>query len=192
MRGLTPFARPFAAAVAVLAAAAFALPPPLAAQADEHVVTAKSLLSRSAVRPGETFRAALVLEVRAGYHINDNAPLDEFMIPTGLVITEHPDFEVVEISYPKGHRARFSYSEADLVVYDGEVVLGALIKAKDGLAPGARSIEGALTYQACNDETCLPPMDLALEIAVPVATTGEGVDIHPEVFAKIRFRATQK
>jgi thiol:disulfide interchange protein DsbD len=118
----------------VLATAALVLAPALAAQSNDQVVEAKGLISRDAVRPGETFQAALVLKVQAGYHINDNAPLDEFMIPTVLTIEENPDFEVVEIYYPKGRRARFSYSEAELVVYDGEVVLGALVKAKAGLA----------------------------------------------------------
>ena len=177
---------------AVLAAAALMLAPAHAAQEGGHVVEAKGLLSRSAVRPGETFKAALILNVQPGYHINDNAPLDEFMIPTGLVIAKNPDFEVVEISYPRGRRARFAYSEAELVVYDGQVVLGALLKAKDGLADGARSLRGALTYQACNNESCLPPKELAFEIAVPVAATGECVDINPGIFDKIRFRALQK
>jgi len=178
------------AAVVAFAAALFA--PALAAQEPEHVVDVKSLIARDAVRPGETFKAALVLKVHAGYHINDNAPLDEFMIPTELVVAENPDFEVVEISFPRGRRARFSYSEAELVIYEGEVLLGVLLKAKDGLAAGARSIKGALTYQACNDESCLPPMELPFEIAVPVATTGECADIHQEIFSKIRFKSLQK
>lgn len=176
----------------ILAAASFMLAPVLAAQDDEQVVEAKGFISREAVRPGETFKAALVLKVQAGYHINDNAPLDEFMIPTALVIDKNPDFEVVEIFYPKGRRARFSYSEAELVVYDSEVVLGALVKAKDGLAAGPRSLKGALSYQACNNESCLPPKELAFEIAVPVAATSGGADLHPEIFAKLPFKSLQK
>jgi len=180
--------------VSILAAAALALaaPMPVPARQDEQVVTAKGLISRSAVRPGETFRAALVLEIRSGYHINDSAPLDEFMIPTALAFVESPDFEIVEVAYPKGRRARFSYSEADLPIYDGEVVIGALVKAKDGLAPGTRSLRGTLTYQACDDEMCLPPNELAFEIAVPVTTTGDGADLHPEVFAQLSFASLGK
>jgi thioredoxin:protein disulfide reductase len=176
----------------IFAAASVIFGPALAAQEDEHVVEAKGLISREAVRPGETFKAALLLKVQSGYHINDNAPLDEFMIPTALVINENPDFEVVEIFYPKGRRARFSYSEAELIVYDGEVVLGALVKARDGLAAGLRSLKGTLSYQACNNESCLPPKELAFEIAVPVTATGGGADLHPEVFGKLRFKSIQK
>jgi hypothetical protein len=110
------------------------------------------------------------------------------MIPTNIIISENPDFEIIEISYPRGRRARFSYSEVELVVYEGEVVIGALVKAKDGLAAGPRSLKGVLTYQACNDELCLPPKELAFEIAVPVSATGACIDTAPEIFDKIPFR----
>jgi thiol:disulfide interchange protein DsbD len=184
--------RRMAAAAAGFAVLAFLLAPALNAQEKEQVVEAKGLISRDAVRPGETFKVALVLKVQAGYHINDDAPLDEFLIPTSLAIDENPDFEIVEISYPKGRRARFSYSEAELVVYEGEVVLGVLVKAKDGLVAGVRTLKGALSYQACNNESCLPPKELPFEIAVPIAAAGPGADVHPDIFGKIRFKSLQR
>jgi thiol:disulfide interchange protein DsbD len=165
--------------------------PALAAQDDAQVVEVRSLVSRDAVLPGETFKAASILKVQAGYHINDNAPLDEFMIPTTLTIEENPDFEVVEILYPKGRRARFSYSETELVVYEGEIVLGVLLKAKESVATGAKTLKAALGYQACDNTSCLPPKEIVFAIAVPVASSA-GADVHPEVFDKLRFRSLQK
>ncbi len=192
MRFRRRFSLHLALCAAVLAAASL-LAPALAAQDEPEIVEAKALISRDAVRPGETFKAALVLKIQAGYHINDNAPLDEFMIPTALTLEGHPDFEIVEIAYPKGRRARFSYSEAELVVYEGQVVLGVLVKAKDGLAAGPRTLKGALSYQACNDASCLPPKEAAFDIAVPVAAGGAGgADLHPEIFGKMRFEALRK
>ncbi|MEN6560550.1 MAG: protein-disulfide reductase DsbD domain-containing protein [Acidobacteriota bacterium] len=176
----------------VLAAAFTLSPGRVLAQDEPQIVQVKGCLSRDAVRPGETFKAALILNVQAGYHINDNSPLDEFMIPTALAIADNPDFEVVEIAYPKGRRARFSYSEAELVVYEGQVVLGALLKAKSGLAAGPRTLKGALSYQACNDASCLPPREVPFEIAVPVVTSGAGTDLHPEIFDKLRFSSLTK
>jgi len=179
-------------AAALIAAAALALAPALAAQTEEQVVEAKGLISRDAVRPGETFMVAAVLKVQAGYHINDNAPLDEFMIPTALAVADDPGFEVVEVYYPRGRRARFSYSETELVVYEGEAVLGILLKAKPGLAAGPRVLKCTLSYQACNNESCLPPKELAFEVAVPVAVSGQGTDVHPEIFGKLKFQALRK
>lgn len=172
-------------------AVSFALAPALAAQENEQVVEVKSVLARDAVRPGETFKAAVILKIQAGYHINDNAPLDEFMFPTSITVEDSSEFEVVEIYYPAGRRARFSYSEAELVVYDGEAVLGLLLKAKEGLAPGAKILKAVLSYQACDNTSCLPPRELAFEIAVPVTKTG-GADVHSEIFDKIPFKSLRK
>ncbi len=180
------------ASVAVIAFALSSSLPAFAAQDEGHVVEVRSLVSRDAVRPGETFQAAVVLKVQAGYHINDNAPLDEFMIPTVLTVLENPDFEVVEIYYPGGHRARFAYSEAELVVYEGEVVLGALLKAKAGVEPGPKVIKASLGYQACDAMSCLPPKEMAFEIAVPVTAAGGSADVKPEVFKKLRFKSLDK
>ena len=185
----------FSSGIVVAAAlAAFGLPlaPALSAQDEPQVVQVKGCLARDAVRPGETFQAALVLHVQAGYHVNDNAPLDEFAIPTVLTVGDQPDFEIVEIAYPKGRRARFAYSDTELVVYEGEVVLGVLIKAKDGLPPGTRTLKGTVSYQACNDASCLPPKEALFEIAVPVTAAGGTADLHPEIFGKLRFRALRK
>ena len=170
----------------------FALAPDLAAQENEQVVEVRIAISREAIAPGETFKAAVILKVQAGYHINDNAPLDEFMFPTSLVIEDNLDFEVVEIYYPAGRRAHFSYSETDLVVYDGEAVLGVLLKTKDGLAPGARTLKVGLSYQACDNTSCLPPKELAFEISVSVVKVGGGPDLYPEIFDKIPFKSLRK
>jgi thiol:disulfide interchange protein DsbD len=179
-------------ALSTIIAAAFLVAPALVSQENYQAVSAKSLVSRDAVRPGETFKAAVILKIMAGYHINDNAPLDEFLIPTALTIDDNPDFEVVEILYPKGRRARFAYSEAELVVYEGEVVLGALLKAKAGVPAGTKSLKGTLSYQACNNESCLPPKELPVEIVVPISAKASGPDLHPEIFSKLRFKSLQK
>jgi DsbC/DsbD-like thiol-disulfide interchange protein len=175
-------------------AAGLVLVPVLAAQEQEenkHVVSVTSALSRTAVAPGETFKLAVTLKVQAGYHINDNAPLDEFMFPTTLTLDDTPEFEVVEIYYPAGRPARYAYSDVELVVYDGEAVLGVLLRAKDGLTAGRRTFKGTLSYQACDNVSCLPPKELNFEVAVPVSKSG-GEDLHPEVFSRIPFKSFRK
>jgi thiol:disulfide interchange protein DsbD len=176
---------------AIAAAASLAFAPALPAQDEGHVIEARGLISRDSVCPGETFKAAVIVKIQAGYHVNDNAPLDEFMIPTTLVIDDHPDFEVLEILFPKGRRARFSYSEAELLVYEGEAVLGVLLRAKTGAAPGAKTLKATVGYQACDNVSCLPPKEFVFSVAVPVATA-RGADTHPEVFDKLVFPSLRK
>ncbi len=154
-----------------------------------HVVEVKALLSRDAVHPGETVKAAIVLQVQPGWHINNDAPDDPFMFGTSLTFAEDPLFEVVEILYPQGRRAKFSYSETELVVYEGQAVIGALLKVKDGAAPGPHPLAAALNYQACDNTSCKPPMELAFQVTVPVVAAGQPAkDINADVFAKLEFK----
>jgi hypothetical protein len=162
-------------------------------QQNEQVVEVKALLSRDGVRPGEAFKAAILLKVQPGYHINNNTPNDEFLVPTTLTIEANPNIETIEIYYPGGHRGRFAYSQAELIIYEGEAVLGALLKAKDGIPAGLLKLKATLSYQACDNTSCLPPKDLPFEVAVPIVQAGkEGHDLHPEVFGKIPFRTLMK
>lgn len=163
------------------------------AQQDGQVIEVKTLLSRDGVHPGETFKAAIVLKVEPGYHINDNAPLDEFLVPTTLAFDDNPGLEVVEIYYPSGHRGRFAYSQAELMVYEGEAVLGALLKAKAGIPAGPLKLKARLSYQACDNTSCMPPKDLPFEVAIFIVQAArEGRDLHPEIFGKIPFRSLKK
>ena len=159
----------------------------------EQVVEVKTLLSQDGVRPGELIKAAIILAVQPGYHINNNAPNDEFLFATTLTFDDNPNLEVVETYYPAGHRGRFAYSQTELIVYEGEAVLGAVIKAKAGIPPVPLKLKGTLSYQACDNTSCMPPKDLAFEITVPVVTAGKSSqDLHPEVFSKIPFKTPSK
>lgn len=165
----------------------------LLAQPTDQVVEVRTVLGQDGVRPGQVFKAAAVLKVQPGYHINDNAPLDEFMFPTSLTIDDQAGFEVVEVYYPSGRRAKFSYSETELVVYEGEAVLGVLLRAKDSFPPGTVKLKGSLAYQACDNTSCLPPKEVAFEIAVPiVAAAAETKEANPDVFKKIPFKSLKK
>ncbi|MBM3306249.1 MAG: hypothetical protein FJY79_09985 [Candidatus Aminicenantes bacterium] len=164
--------------------------PALAGQEVQDIVSVSSVLSRDAVRPGETFKAAVILKVRPGFHINDSAPLDEFLYPTALTFEAADGLEVLETFYPAGRRAKYDYSEVEVAVYEGQVFLGVLLKAADGLAPGTVKLKGTLGYQACDDSTCLPPTEIGFEVAVPVVRASQKtVETYPEIFEKIAFRS---
>jgi len=193
---ITPGALRLASGTIVLAfflSSAFAVSPAAAGQPNEQVVEIKTLLSRDGVRPGETFKAAIILKIQPGYHINNNSPNDEFLVPTTLAFEDNPGIEVVEIYYPSGYRGRFAYSQAELIVYEGEATLGALLRAKSGLPAGPFKLKAALDYQACDNSSCLPPKDLPFEVSIPVVPAGkECHDLHSEIFEKIPFSTKVK
>jgi DsbC/DsbD-like thiol-disulfide interchange protein len=173
--------------LAPAAARAAALPLP------DQIVAVKTILSRDGVRPGETVKVAVVLKIRSGYHINNDMPADEFLVPTTLAFDESQGVEFIETVYPAGHRGRFAYSQADLIVYEGEAVLGAVIKLNNALLAGDLVLRGTLSYQACDNGSCLPPKDVRFEFSVPVVDAGKPCrDLHPEIFGKIPFRTAVK
>ena len=54
------------------------------------------------------------------------------------------------LSYPQGETFSFAFAAEELSVYSGSVNLAGEI------APGERTL--SLTYQACDDRRCLPPV----------------------------------
>jgi thiol:disulfide interchange protein DsbD len=168
---------------------AFTSSPVRAIQESTGVVEVTSFLSLDGVYAGNTVKAAIVLKIRPGYHINDNAPLDEFMFPTSLSFEAPPGLEVLEIYFPPGHPGRFAYADNELIVYEGETVLGALLEVKIGQAPGELKLTGTLSYQACDNVSCLPPKEVSFEVPVTVvAGDRKTTEQHPEIFARIPFK----
>jgi DsbC/DsbD-like thiol-disulfide interchange protein len=157
--------------------------------ARQDVITKmKMFLARDAVHPGETFKAALRLSIGPDWHINANPVNDDFLVPTTLEFRADRNFKVVNIIYPPPLPARFEFSESEVFVYAESALIGVLFKAGDKVLPGTYKLKGALSYQACNDSSCLPPEALSVEFEVKVVDfeTPTGA-INAEMFSRIRF-----
>ena len=112
----------------------------------------------------------MVLRFRlaAGYHTNSSKPTDEFLIPLKLTWEPAPPLEVAGVDYPAGKLEKYSFSEKPLSVYSGEFLVTTRFKAPADVAKGERIIKGKLRYQACNETTCFPPRNLAVQAAIHV------------------------
>jgi len=148
----------------------------------------KIFLGRDAVYPGETFKAALQLSIGPDWHINANPVNDDFLIPTTLEFRADGNFKVLNTIYPPPLSARFEFSESEVFVYVESALVGVLFKAGDKVLPGTYKLKGALSYQACNDSSCLPPESLGVEFEVKVVDfeTPTGA-VNAEIFSRIRF-----
>lgn len=158
-------------------------------RAQQEVITeTKTFLARDAVHPGETFKAAFLLSIGPDWHINANPVNDDFLIPTTLEFREDGNFKTVNIIYPPPLPARFEFSESEVFIYAESALIGVLIKVGNKVLPGIYTLRGALTYQACNDSSCLPPETVSVEFKVMVVDfetpTGE---VNAEIFSRIRF-----
>ncbi len=158
-----------------------------------RVVTATGFLSIDRVHPGSAFHAAVVADVAEGWHVNAHHPSLDYLIATAFVVDANTPagFSFDAPIYPPHLEKAFAFTKgATLRVYEGRIPIGLAATAARELAPGAVSIEGTLTVQACNDTSCLAPARIRIAIPVTIASPGEPVNaIHEEVFATIAFEA---
>jgi DsbC/DsbD-like thiol-disulfide interchange protein len=159
------------------------------ARGENAVITEiKTYVSRDMVHAGETFEAALRLDVGPGWHVNANPVNDEFLVPTTLEIGRQGRFTALDTVYPVPVLARLPFSEADVALYTESVLIGVLLRADDGLARGSYVLKGTVTWQACNDVSCLPPETRGFEFEVVVAEPGQATKaMNADVFEKIGF-----
>ncbi|HVS02907.1 MAG TPA: protein-disulfide reductase DsbD domain-containing protein, partial [Thermoanaerobaculia bacterium] len=158
------------ATTAVLFAVAAAAPP-LAAQFAEKG-RFELHADRTAYLPGAEVELAAVLRIDRGWHVNAFRPTFDYLIPTELELELPPGWADAEIAYPPAEHERFTFAEEELAVYQGEVVIRARTRVPEGAASGRVPLRAALTYQACDDTQCLPPVTTEQELGLAVGGGG--------------------
>ncbi|MBN2184019.1 MAG: thioredoxin fold domain-containing protein [Candidatus Krumholzibacteriota bacterium] len=154
----------------------------------ENLVSAEPLISISLFHPGSTAYLALKTTVKEGWHINSNSPLDKFLIPTVLETNLPEGIEVTGIFYPEPDLQRLEFSESNMSLYHGTIVIGAALKVGKETAPGEYDISVVLKYQGCNNLTCLEPSSIIISTRIRVGRLDETAEaLHPEVFSSYPF-----
>jgi DsbC/DsbD-like thiol-disulfide interchange protein len=150
-------------------------------------------LSRDKVKPGDSFKVAVEVSIAPGYHINGAETADPYLLPTELVFDPQPGLTVEEYSFPAPRTAKFSFSEAELTIYEGKIIIGVLLRAGKDLSLGPHKIKGKLIFQACNSLTCLPPDEAPVDVPFDVvALSGRTKSTHEEIFSKLEFKKEEK
>ncbi len=114
------------------------------------------------------------LRMRDGWHVNAHETLQEELIATELLVdTKQGGWELAETVYPEGERVKLGFQEEPLLVYEDEVTLSGRLRRNAEPASGSAGlVHLKLRVQACNDEKCLRPEWVLLEVATG-AVTGE-------------------
>lgn len=129
--------------------------------------TQKAMLSQAAV-------LTVTLKVADSWHINAHKPLEEFLIPTNLEL-ELPDGILTEkIEYPEPHKVKFDFSETPVLVYEGTAQIKAYLEISQNAQLGANKLNGKVSYQGCNNETCLPPDEKKFSVTIQVEDNDTG------------------
>lgn len=185
---------------------------PAHAQFGQDPVTVSAGSNAVQVRPGDQFVIAVVIEYATGFHswpaeVQSGRVekkwrdfIGEYDTWTAVKTVAPDGFQIGPIQWPELHTAKapdpVTFEPADTLAFTGRSVVFVPIVVGDDVPVGATTISATVSYQACNDTSCLPPEDAAFEFPIEVIATDaapapvdsgdlfEGFDA--SVFAKMR------
>lgn len=147
-------------------------PDPDLAFSDTERAYFEVFLDRNSYAPGTTARSGALMTIQPGWHTNSHRPTYDYLIPTELEIQVPEGWPAPDIVYPEGHMASFAFADEPLSVYESEALIYADLEIPED-AGGDLSMVFALTYQACDDRSCLAPVTTRSEVTLPVGAAGE-------------------
>jgi len=123
------------------------------------------------VIPGRTVSARVTVTVVKGFKVQANPP-SEGLIATTLSMEPSEGLHLGAPAYPKSKVFALE-GVGDLLVYDGTFTISLPVSAARVATPGTRTLKGTLRYQACDDTTCLLPVNTPVTIEVSVAAVSQ-------------------
>jgi len=110
------------------------------------------------VKKGRIVRATVVMDIPSGLHVQSNKPLDKFLVPTKLDLETPSGMQAGPVSYPRAVMRKLKFSKGNVAVYEGRATLRFNVTVPANYSGGSGEIKGKLRFQACNDESCFPPI----------------------------------
>ncbi|MGD0781676.1 MAG: cytochrome c biogenesis protein CcdA [Candidatus Aminicenantales bacterium] len=146
---------------------------------DEPIVKVNVIPPEGGFKAGRTAVLTLELSIRAPYHINADQPSEDFLIGTSVDFKPQPGVAFGSLVFPPPVMKRMGFSDKPLAIFEGS----ARIAADAAVAPDFKGrelvVEGTIGYQACDDQSCQPPTDVAFKVVFPV-TGGAPAAAKPE------------
>lgn len=135
---------------------------------DQPLAGAAFMAGPPAIPPGEEGSLLAILGVAEGYHINAFEPPLDWQTPTRISLDPPEGIVVEQLALPPPVNRKFAWTDTEIPVYEKMVLFRVTIRVGPEVAHGDYTIKGLLIYQACNDESCLAPAQVAFELPVTV------------------------
>jgi hypothetical protein len=134
-----------------------------------HYVKISANIVEHSIHPGGRFTLEISLLIADGWHINTNPAGHKHMIPTSVRLNSE-NIEVVNTRYPKANS--FASNTGGMVdTYTDKAII--TIDARLSKYASAGNIEDMtlhVSYQACNDSTCLEKTTESIEMPLVIAS----------------------
>jgi thiol:disulfide interchange protein DsbD len=151
-------------------------------------VNARAVASVEPLVPGKPAEVGVEITIEHGWHLQ-SATAPRPYIATRLVVSPAEGLTFGPVRYPEALEipAPAALGGGTLSVYEGKVQLLVPVTVSETVTPGTREVELALTVQACDDKSCLPPRTIAMKVPVRVGAPGEPQkEIEPALFTAAR------
>jgi DsbC/DsbD-like thiol-disulfide interchange protein len=153
-----------------------AKPAPVRAVAPEPTIHFKGYYASDKAQKGRVVRAAVVLEVPDGYHINANKPLGKYAIPTTLKIEAPSGVTVGPIAFPRAVvRKLKATNNESLAVYEGRAIMRFNVTVPANYGDDWLNLRAKVRYQSCNDDVCFPPKNQEIDVGIGIVGANERV-----------------
>ena len=113
---------------------------------------------------GQRVEFAVDLDISRTWHIYAHG--DSNFIGVDLVPAEDFPLQKFAAEYPHGHKGEFFGETVYMIAGKEQIKASALIPAD--LAKGEHTLEFGVTVQACDDKTCLAPVNLPVTLNLKV------------------------
>lgn len=128
----------------------------------EFAAAGHALVSVSDIKFNEDrLQAVIVAELDDGWHINSSKPLAENLVATTVSVDPDSGWNLADATFPEGELIETSFQSTPLSTYSGIVSIPIEL---EGTGNSSDIPVVVVTLQACNDELCLLPETLRLEI----------------------------
>jgi DsbC/DsbD-like thiol-disulfide interchange protein len=154
--------------------------PDASGQAD--AVTIHAYASRLSIKPGDSLRVAVAIDIEDGWHLYGHNPEADFLIPTTVALEPAPEFTVGEIQRPAEHRALDPILKQTLNTYTGRIWFHVPVTVRADAKPGALTLALNVKTQACDASRCLQPQTTTLRIPIQVDPNAASQTRHPQIF----------
>jgi thiol:disulfide interchange protein DsbD len=140
----------------------------LIAPAQDSVVSVRAIAPVEPLKAGTPASIAVELNISSPYHINSDHPLEDYLIPTTLELEPQPEMVFGKAVFPAAQVKKLPVSDSPMAVFEGIVRIAIEVTPVSNLTPRDIVIRGRIRYQACNDNTCLPPVRQPFSLKVSV------------------------
>ena len=145
--------------------------------AQDDIVSASLIIPKIEVKAGSETKINIILNIKEGWHINSSEVLDDYSIPTKISLKNNEEFSLGKIYYPEGKLIPISWG-GNMSLYEGDVQITAILHVNDKLSVGKKKVDLEVSYQACNNATCLSPETIGLNTSVVIVDQVE--EVHEE------------